>query len=222
MTFKRNDKKNCYSISIIIPAYNEEKYIEATLKSLKKQTYKDFEIIVVANNCSDNTVALAERDADKVIQTKKQGISLARNLGAEHAKGEILFFLDADTHMKPDLLEKVMDYLNNGYECGKIKLRPLDDDRLRAHVDCYFAELLSLLTSFLSVDSGSGGCSFVTKRLFNKINGFNEKLNVLEDMDFIKKAKMNGKYVFVTNSCVYTSMRRSIQEGYLNAQFESF
>ena len=58
-------------ISVIIPAYNEEKYIEKTLKSIKKQNFKHYETIVVCNGCTDNTKDIAKRYADKVLVIKE-------------------------------------------------------------------------------------------------------------------------------------------------------
>ncbi|MFH0875157.1 MAG: glycosyltransferase family 2 protein [archaeon] len=96
MILLRFYEKKLPLISVIIPAYNEEKYIAECLNSLKNQQFKDFEIIVVDNNSKDSTPQIAKKYTKNVFLCKKQGISSARNYGAIKAKGKILCFIDAD------------------------------------------------------------------------------------------------------------------------------
>jgi 1,2-diacylglycerol 3-alpha-glucosyltransferase len=95
-------------VSIIIPALNEEKYIEKTLKSVRRQTYPKIEVIVVDNGSTDRTGEIAKKYANKVIVEEKRGIGIARNRGAKEAKGDILLFLDADTEIEKDCVEKIV------------------------------------------------------------------------------------------------------------------
>src|SRR3989344_1887256 len=96
-------------ISIIIPAYNEEKYLERTLQSIHEQTSDDYETIVVANGCTDNTEKIAQRYADRTFSINKPNVSLARNIGASHAKGDILLFLDADTQLARNAVTEIQN-----------------------------------------------------------------------------------------------------------------
>lgn len=95
-------------VSIIIPAYNEQERIVGALESANRQTYDRIETIVVANNCRDDTAKIAEGLATKVIKTPRQGISHTKNLGIENAEESILSFLDADSEMEDDLIEKML------------------------------------------------------------------------------------------------------------------
>ena len=81
--------KSSPAISVIIPALNEEKYIGNVLDALRKQTFKDFEIIVVDGNSTDRTREIAKKSA-KVIIEKRPRIGLARNTGAKLAKADLL------------------------------------------------------------------------------------------------------------------------------------
>lgn len=87
-------------ISIIIPALNEEKYIGKLLESIKKQDYKNFEVIIVDDHSEDKTIEVAKGFESqlplKIVQKEVRGISKSRNYGASLAKGEIILFLDAD------------------------------------------------------------------------------------------------------------------------------
>ena len=100
-------------ISIIIPAYNAEKYIIRALKSIKDQDFKDFEIIFINDGSSDNTLKLAKDFltktglVHKVIDQQNSGTSVARNVGLENAKGKYILFMDADDSMDCTMLSKL-------------------------------------------------------------------------------------------------------------------
>src|SRR5437660_849000 len=91
-------------ISVIIPAHNEETYLRQTLQAVQRQHYQTYEVIVVANGCSDGTPRIAQNRCDKLLVLKEKGLSHARNLGAKAARGDILLFLDADTLLEVDAL----------------------------------------------------------------------------------------------------------------------
>ncbi|MBX4196662.1 glycosyltransferase [Candidatus Pacearchaeota archaeon] len=94
-------------VSVIIPAYNEEKFLPSLIKSLRNQSMKAFEIIIVDNNSTDTTYTLAKKLADKAYKCKEQGISPARNYGAKKAKGDILAFIDADCIASRDWIKSI-------------------------------------------------------------------------------------------------------------------
>lgn len=97
-------------VSVIIPTYNEESVIVECLNSLSKQTYKDIEIIIVDDGSTDKTVSRAASYESRVtlLRQKHKGPGAARNLGAGHARGEILVFVDSDMTFEPDFVEKLV------------------------------------------------------------------------------------------------------------------
>ncbi|MEI8187689.1 MAG: glycosyltransferase [Candidatus Saccharibacteria bacterium] len=100
--------KNNPRYSIVIPCYNEEKFIAKTLISLNKQTYDGTkEIIVVDNNCSDKTVEIAKSYGAKIVSESIPGVCHARQKGTLSAKGEIVISTDADTIYTPKWLQKI-------------------------------------------------------------------------------------------------------------------
>jgi len=104
-------------ISVVVPAYNEEKLIGKCLESLQNQTEKPFEIIVVDNNSIDKTAAVAKKFGARVIEEKEQGISFARNAGFNVAKSDIIARIDADTIAPVDWIEKIRkDIEVDGYD----------------------------------------------------------------------------------------------------------
>ena len=103
-------------ISVIIPAWNEEKFVPKTISALLAQDYprEDFEIIVSDNNSNDKTSEVAKNaGADKVVFEKEKGTNVTRNRGAHEASAEILAFLDADCIPPPDWLRKIEKIFEN-------------------------------------------------------------------------------------------------------------
>ena len=98
--------------SVVIPLYNKEHYIEATIQSVLSQTCQDFEVLVVDDGSRDNSLALArkfESERVRIIPQENQGVSVARNTGILNAQGEFICFLDADDEWRPDYLATIDD-----------------------------------------------------------------------------------------------------------------
>lgn len=99
-------------VSVIVPFYNGEEYVQATMQALREQTLEEIEIICVDDESTDNTYGCLLEiqkldDRVQVFKQKKGNAGAARNLGLQHAKGEYLLFLDSDDLYEPDLLEKL-------------------------------------------------------------------------------------------------------------------
>ena len=96
--------------SVVIPLYNKEHYIEATIQSVLSQTCTDYEVLVVDDGSVDHSLALArkfESDRVRIIPQENQGVSVARNTGILNARGEYICFLDADDEWRPDYLATI-------------------------------------------------------------------------------------------------------------------
>lgn len=109
--------------SVIIPVYNEEKAIEECLVSLSKQTFKDFEVIVVDDGSTDETPSLISKLQTsniklQILKQVHQGPAMARNLGASRASGEILVFVDADMTFDKLFLEELVAPIEKGKAKG--------------------------------------------------------------------------------------------------------
>jgi glycosyltransferase involved in cell wall biosynthesis len=198
-------------ISVIIPAFNEEKFLGNCLESLKKQDFEDFEIIVVDNNSKDKTKEVAKNFNVILVSEKKQGVAFARNKGAKLARGEILAFTDADTILPKDWLSRIFEEFEK------------DKDLIAFGGSCEFysgplcAKLASkfLLKPFLILDKffSQGfnlmGCNMAIKKsAFFEISGFNENLKMNEDVEISYKLRKIGKVKFDFNFKVKTSGRR--------------
>lgn len=127
-SLRRRESNYMSLISIIIPVYNAEEYLERCLVSILKQTYKYFEVLLVDDGSNDRSVNIisdfVKKDKRvKLVCTTHGGVSVARNTGIELAKGDFLFFVDADDYIDPFLLEKLIK-CQEKYNCDLVKYKP--------------------------------------------------------------------------------------------------
>lgn len=99
-------------VSIVVPVYNVEKYLNKCVESLLEQTYKDYEIILVDDGSSDSSGRICDNYAEKyefisVIHKENAGLGMARNSGMDAAKGDYVYFIDSDDYLLPDTLESL-------------------------------------------------------------------------------------------------------------------
>ncbi len=195
-------------ISVIIPAHNEENYIGLTLDAVNRQNYPNFEVIVIANGCTDRTATIAFDACHRLVVLSNKGLGVARNLGAKLAKGELLLFLDADTLLEPGALETVAHKFKQQYAAGTFKGRP-DSERPVFRV-MYFVK------NFIhrwSIHQGSSGVILCWKSDFLAVHGFDEALQVRENSDLIKRLRDFGDYRYFSETTAMTSMRRYENSG---------
>jgi len=196
-------------ISVIVPAHNEEGYLHQTLRALESQRYPHYEVIVVANDCSDDTAAVARNHCDRLIVISRKGISLARNIGARLACGEILLFLDADTLLESNALMIVARDFTREYSAGTLKARP-DPARWFYCLLYFFKNLMH----WSRIHKGSVGVILCWKDYFEAAGGFDERLHVMENSALIKNAQRFGNYCFIRQTVATTSMRRYEKRGF--------
>ena len=199
-------------LSIIIPAYNEEKYIEKTLQSISAQPFSDYEVIVVANGCTDKTEELLKdhHKNDRRIRyfsLPKANVSIARNAGAVNAQSEMLLFLDADTQLAPESLPYLHREFKNGLAVATTKARP-DASSWKF----WFALRIKNLYNSLQLYQGCSGALICRKADFQKVGGYDPELMVREQRKLILQLKKLGEYQCL-NTHVTTSMRRYQQWG---------
>ena len=116
-------------VSIIIPAYNAEKYIERCLKSVFAQKYENKEIIVINDGSTDKTEEKISKYINKIkyIKKKNGGLSEARNVGIEKATGKYIMFIDADDYIEKDLLKNLKPYIDEGIDMIKYKAKKVTE-----------------------------------------------------------------------------------------------
>ncbi len=207
-------------ISVIIPAYNEEGYIRATLENIKvaieeyqRRTGALAEVIVVNNNSTDRTEEIARAHGARVVFESKNNIAAARNAGGRAAQGEIVAFIDADNHMSSNLLVLVDEAMSSGkYIGGGVKVRwssrPLPLILYQAFVGSlrWFSGL-------------SSGLMYTHKKTFDQIGGFNEEYYATEETWFMWELRKQGgrlgkKYNVIKGGHVTNSARKYEEFGW--------
>ena len=194
--------------SVVIPAYNEERYIQRTLKVLAKQTFSDFEVIVKDGKSRDQTVAVASSLADRVVSTKDKSAADARNQGARYANGEILVFIDADTSLPREAFERFSKVMNAegvvGVSCRKIPQN-------KSILDRFFYEFINFSTyvSCIFKQGGAhGNCMLIRRSVFERVGGFNPHVIVAEEQELVRRASRFGRYRFLLDFYVLENPRR--------------
>ncbi len=205
------------TLSIIIPTKNEEKYLPTLLKSIKRQTFKDYEIIIADNNSKDKTKKIAKKYG--CIITKGGLPGKARNLGAKAAQGDVILFLDADTELKTkDFLEKALNEFTKRKLDIAAPLMYLKGKELDKLYFDFWNRLTELFQYSLTPFAG-GWCIFIKKNLHDKIKGFDERITLGEDSDYVQRAIKSKlfrvKFKVLKSVKVQVSPRRLEKEGHL-------
>lgn len=204
-----------FEISIIIPAYNEKEYIGICLQSLVRQkTKRNFEVVLVDNNSTDDTKKIAESFKDnlniRVITEKQQGRGIARWRGFEESTGDILFSTDADTILPANWIEDFMGYFNDKKIVAVTSLCNIDDSSKKNRM---LFNLIHLIAD-ASYRIASGhyclyGFSYAIRRdVYVKAGKIDKTLSALDDVDLSGRVKKYGMIKLVRNLPVLTSNRR--------------
>ena len=205
-------------ISVVIPVYNEEKYLAKNLDSLMAQNVKPDEIIIVDNNSTDNSVAIAKEYPVKIIHESKQGMIPARNRGFNEARYDIIARTDADTILPPTWIKRIKKtFLNEEfvaisgpasfYDLPKIvKRTSLSTTKSSRFIKSYN----TIVRQFLKHDCLYGPNYALRKNAWEQIKNsvcLDDK-KVHEDLDIAIHISPFGKIKFINSLLVKTSARR--------------
>jgi glycosyltransferase involved in cell wall biosynthesis len=202
-------------ISVVIPAYNEEKYIGRCLESVRDQTYNGpLEIVVVDNNCTDRTAEIARSMGATVVAEPVRGIGSARQRGALAARGEIIASTDADTVVPPNWLERIARRFEADAELGGLygPLRHIDGSELGKAYMIAVMPMLMHVTQRINMPCFSGNNFAVRRDRLMAVGGYNPKLLTGEDVDVSMRMSKITRLEFDPTFIAFTSARRA-QEG---------
>jgi len=202
-------------LSIVIPAFNEEKVLADTLQRIVRAMNEsifdtaEFEMIVCDNNSTDRTAAIAESFGARVVFEERNQISLARNRGAQKAIGDWLLFIDADSYPNSELLNDVHELiLQNEYAGGGSTMVFSGQNTKRASF------VLALVNIWMRVANFAAGAFFLCKaKDFLEVGGFNTSLYASEEIDLAKKIKLAStaprkRFKILHKHPFYTSSRK--------------
>lgn len=208
--------KDAYSI--IIPCLNEEKFIGPLLESLRSQTDKQFEVIIIDGKSEDKTVDVINQYKEsfpefRLIIAEKRGVSYQRNLGASLSKYDHFLFLDADSRLNPRFLATFKkDIARKKADVACAYVWP-DNENVLDWMFWLNANLFMEASRYVK-PMGIGMNLYFRREVFEALGGFDEKLRVAEDVVLIQKAVKHGaKYVLLHRPIYYTDVRRLRLEG---------
>tara|TARA_R110002124_G_scaffold270742_1_gene439430 strand:+ start:1576 stop:2259 length:684 start_codon:yes stop_codon:yes gene_type:complete len=198
-------------ISIIVPVYNEENTLDNFISTLSKATSgKDAELIFVDGGSTDRTFEICNKSSFNVFRSPKKGRAAQMNFGAQKSKGDILYFLHADSIPPLSFIVDINDNIKKGYQsgCYRLSFKP----------DHYLLKFYAWFTKF-DIDLFRFGDQsfFVKKEIFKDVGGFDETLSVMEDQQMVRDIKKQSTFVIMKNS-VTTSSRKYIKVGVFKLQ----
>ncbi len=219
------------SISFIIPAYNFEKYIEQCILSICNQTHQNIEIIVINDGSTDKTGDIINRLASEdkriiAIHKKNEGVSIARNYGIEHAKGEYIVFVDADDFISSDFAEYMLQLASNSNaefclstECFT-KLR--ETQTPTENFKIYSREDSTALLLSPKIIVGSWNKLYKRSLIIDKNIRFSSSLFYGEGLKFITDVSQNANCTCVGNRKVYFYRRNNYLSATSKFNIEKF
>lgn len=193
--------------SVIIPAYNAENFIQRSVRSVLRQTFSDFEIIVVNDGSNDTTYQKVSSISDErliVIDKKNEGVSVARNEGIQRAQGEYICFLDADDEFYPNhlsaLAEAIEKYKDRAFFSTRFCVSMMDDNE---KIDMpavtgkivYYDNIIEELFRFFELIWT--GCVCIRKEMFDKYGMFEPGIRLGEDTDMWKRVYVHTGLVAI-------------------------
>ena len=199
-------------VSVIVPAYNEERDIYACLKTLKEQTYKKIEIIFVDDGSMDKTLATAGKfKGVKILQQNHVGVGKARNFGAKIARGEILGFVDADMSFDKNFIKNLIQPIINEGVIGTI-----DGTQIATNQDNIWSKCWG---RYFQERPWPYGWVFraMLKKDFERLGGFDPRLGYADDRTFFIKYGIKSKRV--KNAICYHKNAENLKEVYKQSRW---
>ncbi len=181
-------------ISLIIPAYNEEKLLPRLLTSASAARARyhrgpeGAEIVVADNNSTDSTAAIALQAGARVAKVERRRIASSRNGGAAIARGQILAFCDADTNIHVETFNAIDAAMSTGKFAGGAT--GWEFERKSAGLAATRFVVGTLVTGLLRME---GGVVFCSRAAFDAIGGYNEEKDIAEDVEFFRAVRKYGK-----------------------------
>lgn len=204
-------------MSIVISVYNEEKYIKECLESVFGQTEKPNEVIIIDNNCTDKTIAIAKQYDIRVITEKQQGMIPARNAGFTAANGDIIVKLDADSRLRPDAITRIVESFKKNQNIVAVtgpivfyNLSLLSNSRLPSLF------VILIWRAILGKNYLFGPCYAITRSIWAQVRSqvCTDESVVHEDLDMAHHVGQYGKIAVLKEVLVAVSPRRILSNPY--------
>lgn len=200
-----------FKISVIIPTLNEEENLKALIPLLFSiKNPEMIEVIVADANSSDQTKSIAESQGATFISCSAKSRAAQMNAGAKISKGNILYFVHADTRPLLSFLEDIQTTFEYGFLAGCYRYR-FDSDNFLLKINSWF-------TRFNGLFSGGGDQTlYIERTLFNDLNGFDENYTIMEDFDLVRRIRQKSEFRIIPKS-IKVSARKYENNSWLRVQ----
>jgi glycosyltransferase involved in cell wall biosynthesis len=192
-------------ISFVLPAWNEERWLPGALAAVHaagRASGRPYEIVVADDGSTDATAAVAAGAGARVVRVSHRQIAATRNAGAREARGEWLFFVDADTRVTPEVVRSALAALDAGAVGGGAAAAFDGATPLWSRV-----LLAALIRSFRLLRLAAGCFLFCRRADFEAVGGFDETLYAGEEIELSRALRRRGRFV-VVREAVVTSARK--------------
>jgi glycosyltransferase involved in cell wall biosynthesis len=177
-------------LSFIVPAFNEELELPATIAAIRDAAQdRQHEIIVVDDASTDATARVAREAGAQVVSINRRQIAAARNAGARLVRGDVLFFVDADTRISHEHVVGALASLRAGYAGGSARV--LTDGAVPLWGRVFVKSFCAI---YFAAKLGAGAFLFTTRENFERIGGFNEELFIGEEVYFSLAVRKLGRF----------------------------
>ena len=223
------DKKSL--VSVVMPCYNNGKYVGLAIESVQAQHYHDWELVIINDGSTDNSDEIIRRYANsdkriKYVFQKNCGAAVARNRGVKEAKGEFICFLDADDWLAPQCLEDALTSFHEHSDCRLFYMKGENVDEAsgkRTPFICYGGSYRSVLINGMSITI------IIRRKDFLETGGFDESMkNGFEDWEFNIRFLYGNCNVIVSDRTLYyyrihkSASRLSNKEEHEDAQVQVY
>lgn len=208
-------------VSILVPAYNAKRYLGALIGSVLDQSFQDWELIIVDDGSSDGTFKIADKYAQsdsriKVISSANKGVSSARNLCLDSAKGKYIFFADCDDVLEPDCLKKLLDHKADNADIIQCSFAFIDDSENKTPdpnpISKTYCDSQSIMDAFLNGPTGdirvSVWAKLFRREVFSDVR-FDTDLRVCEDALYVYECCRKAKEAVCISTPLYLYRQRT-------------
>lgn len=205
------------TLSVVIPALNEEAGLPRLLEQLGTQTMKPHEIIVADGGSTDSTLEVAREVGVILVDGGKP--AAGRNAGARKASGDLILFIDADVDLDNDTIETLLtEFSRRSLDVATAHIEPAE----RTNQNLFACEVANAYLDLMQYVSphAPGFCIMIRRELHDVIGGFDESVMLAEDHDYVQRAAKHGKFRVMQDRPVRTSMRRIEKEGLVTLSFK--
>lgn len=208
-------------LSIVMPLYNSEKTVAETLDVIFKNTFKNFEVIIVNDGSTDNSEQIIKNYPVRIFYQENSGQQIARNFGVNKAKSDIIVFIDSDVIIPDFALKKIYDAFSDGkleMIAGMPDSKNHYENRISDYENLYihyqFHKQENTTTAFYT------SLVAIRKKLFQDFNGFDERIRIPEDMELGQRLLGEGHIIRLDKSIQFAHLNHFTYGSYIQKQIK--